>query len=354
MSSDEQRAPAGAPRDDGPTGTEAAPAGRSRGSIFRILIPTIIVLDVLAFIFIPPYPNGQPGKPIGGIGDLITANIELPAPHVVWDFAPDNPVPATAIVFVHPSISSTLLTMWLLMIVILAVVFVATRGMTLLPGPVQNVTEFIYELLQNFAISLGGENARPYVPVFAGFFVFILISNWSGLLPIFGRLEELRAPTSDVNITIGLALVAFGFFEYQGFRKLGVRGYLGKYFVFTGFRQGIGTGLLDLFVGLIEFMLELIKPVTLSMRLFGNILGGEIALGVITALTIAIVPIAMYSLELLLNFVQALIFSTLTLMFTLIAIESHEEEARAAPEFADLPQGNMGPPLSGAQAGPAH
>jgi hypothetical protein len=62
------------------------------------------------------------------------------------------------------------------------------------------------------------------------------------------------------------------------------------------------------------------------MRLFGNIFGGEVALGVITALTIAIIPVALVSLEFLLNFVQALIFSTLTLMFTLAAIEGHHEE----------------------------
>ena len=90
------------------------------------------------------------------------------------------------------------------------------------------------------------------------------------------------------------------------------------------------------------------------MRLFGNIFGGEIALGVLTALTIAIIPVGMLGLELLLNFVQALIFSTLTLMFTLIAIESHHEEEHAAPELADLPEGNLPPPLSTPQAGAAH
>jgi len=353
VSIDEQREPGAAERASPERAVERT-SGLSPRRILGIMVVSIIVLDVLAFVFVPPYPKGEPGHPVSGIGDLIRANIELPAPQVVWDFAPNDPVASSAIVFFHPSISSTLFTMWLLMIVIVAVVFLATRGMRLVPRPVQNVTEFVYELLENFAVSLGGDAARPYVPVFAGFFLFILVSNWSGLLPIVGKFEELRAPTSDVNVTIGLALCAFIYFEYQGFRRLGVRGYLGKFFVFSGFRQGIGTGLLDLFVGLIEFMLELIKPVTLSMRLFGNILGGEIALGVITALTIAVVPVLMYGLEALLNFVQALIFSTLTLMFTLIAIESHEEEAHAAPELADIPEGNIGPPLSGMQPGSAH
>jgi F-type H+-transporting ATPase subunit a len=341
------RSPEPGPQADAtrPLSQPEPPQRRSAASIFKILLPAVIVLDVLAFLFVPPYAPGEPGKPVGGIGDLIKANLELPAPHVVFGTGPE---PGQIISFA-PSISNSIFTMWILIAVILIAVIAATRSLEIIPRAFQNVVEFIFELLENFAISLGGEAARPYVPIFAGFFLFILVSNWSGLLPFFGRIEAFRAPTSDVNVTIGLAIVAFLFFEYQGFRRLGVRGYLGKFFVFSGFRQGIGTGLLDLFVGLIEFLLELIKPVTLSMRLFGNILGGEIALGVLTALTIAIIPVAMYGLELLLNFVQALIFSTLTLMFTLIAIEGHEEEAHAAPELADLPEGNLGPPLSAGQ-----
>jgi F-type H+-transporting ATPase subunit a len=87
-----------------------------------------------------------------------------------------------------------------------------------------------------------------------------------------------------------------------------------------------------MFVGLVELMLEFVKPVTLSMRLFGNIYGGEVALGVLTALTIFLIPVAMYSLELLLNLVQALIFSILTLMYTVQAIETHHDEGHAAEE----------------------
>jgi len=73
-------------------------------------------------------------------------------------------------------------------------------------------------------------------------------------------------------------------------------------------------------------MLEFVKPVTLSMRLFGNIYGGEVALGVITSLTVAVVPIALLLLDGLLNAIQALIFSVLTLVFITLAIESHHEE----------------------------
>ena len=121
-------------------------------------------------------------------------------------------------------------------------------------------------------------------------------------------------------------MVAFVFFESEGFRRLGVGGYMGKFFPVGEFRHGIGAGIIALFVGLVELMLEFVKPLTLSMRLFGNIYGGEVALGVLIALTISFVPVLLFALEFMLNFIQALIFSVLTLMFTVLAIESHHEE----------------------------
>ena len=308
--------------------TTAPPAstGRSLKNRFLLAIAAIIVLDILAWMFVPPFPLGQPGMPVTGIGDLIAANLELPAPHVVIDLAPDVHADPSAIVTSHPSITSTILTTWVVMAVVLVIFILATRSVQLIPTRVQNLVEFAYEALENWAVSLGGIGARRHVPLFATFFLFILFSNWSGLMPFFGKIVELRAPTSDVNVTIGLALVAFFYFHYQGFRALGIRGYLGKFFVFSGFKEGPAAGFIGLFVGLIEFLLEFIKPVTLAMRLFGNIFGGEVALGVITALTIAIIPIGMLSLELLLNLIQALIFSTLMMMYTIIAMEGHGEE----------------------------
>src|SRR5829696_3571852 len=109
------------------------------------------------------------------------------------------------------------------------------------------------------------------------------------------------------------------------FKALGVGGYLSKFFPFGEFRKGIGAGVIAVFVGLVELLLEFVKPVTLSMRLFGNIYGGEVALGVMTALTVALIPLGLFALEVMLNLVQALIFSTLTLMFTLAAIEHHAD-----------------------------
>ena len=290
------------------------------------LIVAVVVLDIAAYILVPPFDAADRTAACGWPVCFINGNLEFPPPHVVLDLDPGTAPPASAMLSFHPSITSTLLTMWIVMVVVLGVAFILTRGMKMVPGRIQNAVEYVYEALEGFGIGIGGEAARPYIPLFAGFFIFIIACNWSGLVPPIGKVEELRAPTSDVNVTIGLALVAFFFFESQGFRKLGVRGYLGKFFPFGEFRNGVSAGLIASFVGFIELILEFVKPVTLSMRLFGNIYGGEVAVGVLTALLIAAAPALMYMLEFILNFAQALIFSTLTLMFTVIAIESHGEE----------------------------
>ncbi|HWP63360.1 MAG TPA: F0F1 ATP synthase subunit A [Candidatus Binatia bacterium] len=335
----------------------AAPAGvgaaedaaveRPRGSrLVRnlgLLIAAVIAIDILAVLFVPPFPPGEPGAACEFPVCFIAGNLELPAPHVVFDLDPSTSLPEgpLAIGF-DASISSSLFTMWIVMAVVLGLAVLATRRMREVPRGIQNVVEFAYEQLSNFATSIGGPGARAHVPFYAAFFLLILFSNWSGLVPPVGKLPELRAPTSDVNVTIGLALVAFAYFEFQGLRANGVLGYLAKFFPVGEFRKGIGAGLIALFVGLIELMLEFVKPVTLSMRLFGNIYGGEVALGVLTALTIAVIPVALFALELMLNFVQALIFSVLMLIFTLVAVESHhEEEGHAEP--ADAPAGDRAP-----------
>jgi len=308
--------------------TSAAPkAGGNRIRNLLILVVVVVVLDVVAFFVAPPFPRGgTPGEACDYPVCFINGTLEFPPPHVVWQISPE-PLPSGQLVIgFNVSITSSILTMWIVMAVVLLVMLVATRGLREVPRGLQNLAEWAYQTLHDFAIGLGGTGAARFVPIYAAFFLLILFCNWSGLIPPVGRIEELRAPTSDVNITIGLALVSFLFFQFQGFRANGVGGYLSKFFPFYEFKHGVGAGIIALFVGLVELMLEFVKPVTLSMRLFGNIYGGEVALGVLTALTIGLVPIAMYSLELLLTTVQALIFSVLTLMFTLAAVESHHED----------------------------
>jgi F-type H+-transporting ATPase subunit a len=317
----------------------AAVASKPRSNTRRwilLAIVGIVALQVGAAILVPPTgPGGTPYQyPADG---MVGANIELPAPLVFYDPTPETHR-STGLVDFDITVSNTLFTGWLVMAIIVLLAFFMSRGMKVVPSGVQNALEYVYEGLANFATSLGGPQARRYVPVFAALFLFILLSNWSGLVPPVGRIHELRAPTSDVNTTIGLALFSFVLFHVEGVRALGFRRYLGKFFSLRGFKEGPAAGIIALFVGVIEFLLEFIKPVTLAMRLFGNIYGGEVALGVITGLTIAIVPVAMVGLEFMLNFMQALIFSVLTLMFTIIATEAHDDhEEHEAHEVVRVP-----------------
>jgi F-type H+-transporting ATPase subunit a len=332
-----------------------APAKRGRRIDFRLLIPAVIALNVLAYLFVPPFPKGEAA---GSACDFpvcfINGTLEFPAPHVVLDLDPTTAPAAGALLSFHPSITNTMITMWIVAALVLFVFILAGRRRQLVPGGFQNAIEAMYEALTNFAVSIGGEAARRYVPIFAAFFVLILFCNWSGLVPPVGRIEELRAPTSDVNMTIGLALVSFSLFHIEGVRNLGLRPYLAKFFPLYEFRKGIGAGVIALFVGLIELLLEFVKPLTLSMRLFGNIYGGEVALGVITALTVTIIPVALFGLEFILNFVQALIFSVLTLMFTLAAIESHQpDEGHLGEEAVEAVEDAVHPHPAGARPAPA-
>ena len=319
----------------------AAPPKRSMRNRWLLLLVAVIVIDIAAMFAFPPFPKGgQPGDACPFPACFIESSLEFPAVHTVIDFAPDTAPAATDLITLHPSISSTLLTMWIVMAIVLVGAILMTRGGTLVPGRAQNVFETIYEFLSDFGIGLAGPPARPYIPIFVGTFLLILFDNWIGLVPPVGKVDFLRAPSSDVNITIGMALVSFLIFQTEGFRHLGVGGYLSKFFPVYEFKNGIGAGIIAMFVGLIELMLEFVKPVTLSMRLFGNIYGGEVALGVITSLTIAIFPIGLLLLDGMLNAIQALIFSVLTLVFITLAIEGHgHEEGQIAAEAIDAVDG---------------
>jgi F-type H+-transporting ATPase subunit a len=323
------------------------PSSRNR---WLVIIAAVIVLDVAALFAFPPFPTGgNPGDACSFPACFIESTLEFPAPHTVFDLAPDSAPAATDLITIHPSISSTLLTMWIVMGLVLAGAILMTRGAKLIPGRAQNVFETVFEFLSDFGMGLAGPTARPYIPIFIGSFLLILFDNWIGLVPPVGKVDFLRAPSSDVNITIGMALVSFLIFHVEGIRHLGIGGYLSKFFPVYEFKNGIGAGIIAMFVGLIELMLEFVKPVTLSMRLFGNIYGGEVALGVITSLTIAIFPIALLLLDGMLNAIQALIFSVLTLVFITLAIEGHgHEEGHVAEEAIDAIDGE------GQQLQPAH
>ena len=251
-------------------------------------------------------------------GDVIKRALEPIVPHTVIDLGGD-PTHAASLFDFYPSITGSIIMSWIVMAVVIIPLTIAARRLKEIPSGAQNVLEFAIEGLTSFAMGIGGPGAKRFITFFLACFLFIVVSNWSGLIPGVGRVHEFRAPTSDVNVTVGLALVAFIYFHYQGIRALGIGGYLGKFF-------SLKNGGIGLFVGVLEFFLELVKPVTLAMRLFGNIYGGELALTVMTTITLAFIPMALYGLELFVGLMQGIIFSVLVLVFTMLAMEGHHEE----------------------------
>jgi len=272
----------------------------------------VILLDAFAIVM------------FGGVGlnnfpgDVIKRSLEPIVPHTVIDLGGD-PNHAASLFDFYPSITGSIIMSWVVMAVVIIPLTIVARRLKETPSGVQNFLEFAIESLSSFAMGIGGPGAKRFITFFLACFLFIVVSNWSGLIPGVGRVHEFRAPTSDVNVTVGLALVAFVYFHYQGVRALGIGGYLGKFFTLKG-------GPIGLFVGVLEFFLEIVKPITLAMRLFGNIYGGELALTVMTTITLAFIPVALYGLELFVGLMQGIIFSVLVLVFTMLAMEGHHEE----------------------------
>ena len=171
------------------------------------------------------------------------------------------------------------------------------------PGKFQNVVEWCVGGLYNFyGDVLGKDKIDKYFPYIGTVFVFILVSNYVGLLPMAGELPGYASPTSTLGFTVGLALMTFVLTHYSGFRYNGA-GYL-RHFI-SPFVFMLPMLLLD----------ELCRPLSLSLRLYGNVMGGETVISQIFAMVPLLLPVIMQALELLLGFLQALVFAMLTSVY---------------------------------------
>lgn len=238
-------------------------------------------------------------------------------------------------------LTNTLLSSWIATLVLIAVFFFATRRMSLVPRGLQNFMEAIIGAMYDFVVSVAGDkNARRFFPFFATIFLFVVLNAWLGLLPIYqalgfikdGDLERhlLRPAGTDLNMPLALALVSFVFVEFWAIRMLGV-GYFGKFFRFGGLLRvrsmsGLFQAAIDIFVGLLELLSELVRVVSFTFRLFGNMTAGEILLLVSGFLISFVFSVPFYGLELLVGVIQALIFAGLTLVFISVALTPHEHE----------------------------
>jgi F-type H+-transporting ATPase subunit a len=238
------------------------------------------------------------------------------------------------------SISNSLFTMWLVMAVLVALGIVASRAVSEVPGRFQGFIELIVQGLVDFMKDAGGPAVVRFLPLFGSLFLFALLSNWLSVVPLVGQIELLHSPTADYHTNLGLALTGFVWYQWAGIQQNGL-GYFTRWVNFPAFKEGPLVGVVMLvFVGPIEFFSELFRILTLTLRLWGNIWGGEIVLAVLSALLFVpsfVLPFV--GLELFIGFIQAFVFAFLVLLYIILALESHGgEEHEAHPEASHAAQ----------------
>lgn len=204
---------------------------------------------------------------------------------------------------------------WIVIVVLLSLAFAGTRNLQRIPGKFQNFMEFILEFLQDIAKNQIGEHEyRVWLPYISTIFLFILGSNWAGALVPWKLISlpegELAAPTNDINTTVALSLLTSLAYFYAGISKNGL-----SYFL----RYIEPTPVL-LPINILE---DFTKPLSLSFRLFGNILADELVVAVFTLLVPVLIPLPVMILGLFASSIQALIFSTLSAAYIGEALEGH-------------------------------
>lgn len=235
-------------------------------------------------------------------------------------------------------ITNTLIASFVTTIVLLFFSLRATKNLKKIPKGLQNLFEMLIESLFNMVYAVTGnkKQACQFFPLVATIFIFVIISNWLGLLPGFGSIgfyktaEEgmyaaehaefipfLRSANSDLNTTLTIAIISVLAVQMAGIAALGVFKYSKKFINFSS--------PVKFFVGILELISEIAKMISFSFRLFGNIFAGEVLLVVIMTLVPFIAPLPFLALELFVGFIQALVFAMLTLVFLKVAVATHED-----------------------------
>ncbi len=205
----------------------------------------------------------------------------------------------------------TLITMWFAMLVLIAAAFLLTRNLSIIPTKIQAFAESI---LQFFIGNLKEvKDGEKHIPLVASLFLFILIANLTGQLPlklIQLKQGELASPTNDINLTAALAVMVLIYYLFCGFKEKGFK------YIYHGFNiTGIITTLVD--------VLEMItRPLSLSLRLFANILAGEILVSVVLSLFAIAAPVPVMLFEVFVAFIQAFVFMMLTIAYITSAVSN--------------------------------
>lgn len=243
------------------------------------------------------------------------------------------------------NITNSMITTWIVILFIVIFVRSATKKVEMVPSGKQNLLEFFYEGVHNLLAGiLGPELTKKSLWFFASLFLFIMITNWSGLIPFTGNfvatfknetghLHDVplwRPGSADVALNISLALIFMFFWLKYALEANGVVGFFKHIFAPKGQFEGIMLPImivLSVGIGFIEIFSILFRPISLSLRLYGNIYGGE---NVMHAMALPFVQIPFYFLELLVGLIQALVFTMLAAVFTAIICEhdDHQEHEK--------------------------
>jgi len=220
-------------------------------------------------------------------------------------------------------VTNTLLTSWIVILLLVGFSLLATRRMQLVPKGIQNVAEALIEVLLGLAEQVAGSKARSFLPLVATLFLFILTANWFSVLPGVGTFAVdgnplLRNPNSDLSITAAMALIVFIWVQVVGLRS-SVKAYFLK-FVFP--------------IPLLEILTEISRPLSLALRLFGNLLAGYILVEVMLQIAPIVIPAIFIGLEVGVGLIQALIFAILTLAFLSLAGAHGHSEGHAEAEHS--------------------
>nr|QIB72640.1 ATP synthase CF0 A subunit [Cyperus glomeratus]QIB72732.1 ATP synthase CF0 A subunit [Cyperus difformis]QIT06824.1 ATP synthase CF0 A subunit [Cyperus fuscus] len=211
--------------------------------------------------------------------------------------------------------AQVLITSWFVIAILLVSVIKALRNLQTIPTNGQNFFEYILEFIRDLSKTQIGEEYSPWVPFIGTMFLFIFVSNWSGALLPWKIKElpqgELAAPTNDINTTVALALLTSVAYFYAGLSKKGL-GYFEKYIKPTPILLPI------------NILEDFTKPLSLSFRLFGNILADELVVVVLVSLVPLVVPIPVMFLGLFTSGIQALIFATLAAAYIGESMEGHQ------------------------------
>ncbi len=217
-----------------------------------------------------------------------------------------------------------LMVSWVVMGVLAIATALASRNPQRVPGGLQNLMEYALEFVQGIAKEqIGAKEYRNWTPFVGSLFLFIFVSNWLGILVPWKLIElpegELAAPTNDINTTAALALTVSVTYFWAGLSRKGLR-------YFERYVQPFPV-MLPLLV-----LEDFTKPLSLSFRLFGNILADELVVAVLVLLVPLIVPLPLMVLGLFASAIQALIFATLAASYIGEAMEDHHEEEEHGAE----------------------